>query len=212
MKKMIKPGEYWGYSSSRMIEARFIVSRWRASSIRHYLWYLLTFSIHNRSTFLVARIYRFGRVVIAQWFVLFGLPVTYTAIAARNRRFVQDAWHNGQAADNGVVSDGLGLLSISLPSSLYTLLSPLSASSTHPLFPFSPFSLFLSLYIHRLPPSRSSFFLPSSPSTFIFLNSPPPVSPSFLTTYLRIYDSPSLSLSLPPLSSPVICLFVHPAW
>lgn len=214
MKKMIKPGEYWGYSSNRMIEARFIVPRWRASSIRHYLWYLLTFSVHNRSAFLVARIYRFGRVVIAQWFVLFGLPVTYTAIAARNRRFVQDAWHNGQAADNGVVSDGLGLLSISLPSSLtplYPSLSSLSlsASSTHPLFPFSPFSLFLSLYIHRLPPSRSSFFLPSSPSTFIFLNSPPPsppVSPSFLTTYLRIYDSPSLSLSLslPPRSLPLL--------
>lgn len=78
------------------------------------------------------------------------------------------------------------------PTPLYTPLSlSLFASSTHPLFPFSPFSLFLSLYIHRLPPSRSSFFLPSSPSTFIFLNSPllllllrsPPLSS--LLTYLR---------------------------
>lgn len=123
------------------------------------------------------------------------------AIAARNRRFVQDAWHNGQAADNGVVSDGLGLLSISLPSS-HTPSTPFSlslfASSTHPLFPFS---LFLSLYIHRLPPSRSSFFLPSSPSTFIFLNSPllllllrsPPLSS--LLTYLRF--SVPLSPRLP---------------
>lgn len=62
-----------------------------------------------------------------------------SAIAARNRRFVQDALHNGQAADNGVVSDGLGLLSIPLPtlrSSPSRAISPsvyLSFSSSHPL-------------------------------------------------------------------------------
>lgn len=90
-------------------------------------------------------------------------------MAARNQRFVQDASHNGQAADNGVVSDGLGLLSIppppcSSPSRYITLYAPPSLSITlPPPHPRRPFSLFLSVYTRHgvlLAPSRS--FYPSA--------------------------------------------------
>ena len=45
---------------------------------------------------------------------LFYSSLKYIPILARSRRFIQDASHNSQAADNGVVSDGLGLRSLFL--------------------------------------------------------------------------------------------------
>lgn len=49
------------------------------------------------------------RVIAVEWFVLFVSEIyTGAPIPARSRRSVQDASHNSQAADNGVVSDGLG--------------------------------------------------------------------------------------------------------
>ena len=119
------------------------------------------------------------------------------AIAARNRRFVQDASHNGQAADNGVVSDGLGAalypstltLSRYISPSIHLCLSPTLCISFSRCFflsvytsygvllpPIPPSSLFLSINLHFLkhPP-----LLPHSLSLSLF------PTPFTLLTYLR---------------------------